>query len=414
MSIVSPSALRRSSVAASAAVLALAGLVSGMAATPAAQAAPRVAGDHHGPCPAAESLVPKTTWYKHTLAPGVVMTSGTTKDSNGTVNMHVLRVDLTRKSISLHPLMHSIAQRTALSTLAAGHPNLVAATNTGYFDFRTGAPLNPLVNGRAAVIMSTTHQAAVGLGTNGRMESGDVWWSATVKVGTHTRGLVARDELSPPLGISLYTSGWGSTSPVPAHWGDSVARPVVKGVLTAAPRASRWLTVPQGGSLLVANGPRSVSWLSSLPSGAKVAVAASVKTNAAEPFVQAYGVGVKVVATPGVALTGFSCDSANTTQPARTEIGFADGGRTLIIAIVADHPGTSLHGLDENQMSKLMVQLGAAQAFAFDGSGSTELLARVPGHPGLTLENYPADGQERVMPLGLAIMSTPPKAKKKH
>jgi Phosphodiester glycosidase len=399
--------LRRASVAATAAAVVLLGLVPDLGA---AQAAPRAAHDRHGPCPAAESLVPHTTWYTHTLAPGVVMTAGTAKDPNGRVSMHVLRVDLTRKSISLHPLMRSIAERSPLTSLAAGHPNLVAATNTGYFDMRTGAVLDPLIEGRSAVVMSTTHQAVVGLGTNGLMESGHVWWSATVTVGAHSHTLVARNELSPPLGISLYTSGWGS-EPVQAHW-DSVARPVVNGVLQGASRSSRWQMVPHGGSLLVGNGPRSASWLAALPTGAKVSAAGSVKTNAAEPFVQAYGVGVKVVATRGVTLSGFSCNSRNTTEPARTEIGFANGGRTLIIAIVTDRPGTSTHGLDEDQMSELMVQLGAAQAFAFDGSGSTELLARVPGHPGLTLENYPADGQERDMPLGLAVMATPPKAKK--
>ena len=48
-----------------------------------------------------------------------------------------------------------------------------------------------------------------------------------------------------------------------------------------------------------------------------------------------------------------------------------------MIAIVADNPNTTMHGLDEDQMSELMVQLGVDQAFAFDGSGSTELLAKL-------------------------------------
>jgi hypothetical protein len=117
---------------------------------------------------------------------------------------------------------------------------------------------------------------------------------------------------------------------------------------------------------------------------------------------------------PGVIRTGFSCNSLGTKQPARTEIGFSNGGKTLILAIVADDPAKSQHGLDENQMSELMVQLNASQAFAFDGSGSTELLARLGSSKPLTMENYPADGQERPMPVGLGIFSHPVKKKAKH
>ncbi|HTW19507.1 MAG TPA: phosphodiester glycosidase family protein, partial [Mycobacteriales bacterium] len=163
--------------------------------------------------------------------------------------------------------------------------------------------------------------------------------------------------------------------------------------------------------LLVAKGSKANSWLSKLSSGTKVSVASSVVTDAAKPFVQAYGVGVAVVQTPGVVRSGLSCNSLGTKQPARTEIGFANGGKTMIIAIVADDPAADEHGLDEDQMSELMVQLGATQAYAFDGSGSTELLARVHPSKPLKLENYPADGQERPMPVGLAILSRPVKHK---
>jgi hypothetical protein len=364
-----------------------------------------------GNCPAAESLVPHQTWHKHTLAPGVVMRNATATDSRGTVNMHVLRVNVASKNISLHPLMHSIAERSPLSTLAKGHTRLVAATNTGYFDFRTGAPTQPLIVGKVPLVISTKHQAVVGLGTNGVMESGTVWWAAVITAGSRIHDLASKNDINPPDGISLYTKGWGG-APVPASW-NGVARSVVDGVVGSAGHDQRGgLAVPSSGYLLVAHGQSASNWLSSLSTGTKVSVASSVVTSAPKPFVQAYGVGVEVVQTPGVIRTGLSCNSINTKQPARTEIGWANGGRTLIIAIVADNPNTSMHGLDEDQMSELMVQLGASQAWAFDGSGSTELLAKLAHSSGLALENYPADGQERPMPVGLGIASKPVKAKK--
>jgi hypothetical protein len=68
-----------------------------------------------------------------------------------------------------------------------------------------------------------------------------------------------------------------------------------------------------------------------------------------------------------------------------------------------------MHGLDQDQMSKLMVQLGAGQAYSFDGSGSTELLAKLKGASSPTIQNYVADGAERPMPVGLGITVAPAK-----
>lgn len=409
MTATTTSRLRSGSLAAAAAAI---GLLSAMPSAGVAHATPQrpANGGGGGGCPAAESLVPHTTWHKHTLAPGVVMSAGTATDSRGTVGMHILRVDMTHKNLSLHPLLHSIAQRSPLSALAAGHPNLVAATNTGYFDFRSGAPTQPLIASGVPLVISSAHQPVVGLGTNGRIESGQVWWAALLTAGSRTHAVVAKNEIDPPTGIALYTTKWGSAS-VPAQ--SSAARAVVGGVVTSAPNSHRGLSIPSGGYLLVAHGQVASTWLSKLSNGSKVSLASSVVTSAPKPFVQAYGVGVQVVVTPGVVRTGLSCDSIRTKQPARTEIGYANSGRTLVIAVVADNPFTSLHGLDEDQMSGLMVQLGVTAAFAFDGSGSTELLAKLSASRSLTLENYPADGQERPMPVGLGVFSAPVKTKHK-
>jgi hypothetical protein len=392
--------LRRGLLVAAVGVLAPVGL---LPATGSA-AAPRHASRSSDTCPAAESLVPNTTWRLRTLAPGITMSTGTATDSRGKVNMHVMRVDLTRRSISFTPLMHSLAERSPLSALAAGHKHLVAATNTGYFDFRTGAPTGPVLSHGSPAVISVTHKAVVGFGPNRLAEAGHLWWAAQVTDGTEHHGLGARNVLDRHSGLTQFTSQWGST-PVPVPWGGTV-RAVVGGVISDVQREHWGVSVPQGGYLLVANDRTTSSWLSALRTGSTVSISSTVETDVAKPFTQAYGVGVQLVKKAGVVQSGFSCRSANTTQPARTAIGFSDGGRKLVIAIVADHPFTSEHGLDEDQMSKLMVQLGVSRAYAFDGSGSTELLARLPRASALTLQNYPADGAERPMPLGLGIAST--------
>lgn len=376
-----------------AAVALLAGSLVAMPAT--ATASPR----HSRPgCPAAESLVPKTTWHRHAIAPGIALAEGDTTDARGKVDLRVLRINLAHRHVHLGPLMKTIASRSPLSTLAAGHQHLVAAVNTGYFDFITGAPVGPLIVGGKALVLSTRHQEVVGVNSAGHAQSGTVWGSLSASYKSTRHSVNGINELRAPAGLSIYTPRWGSKA---VRLGSGTSRDVSAAGRTSSLGHSRH--VPSSGYLLIAKGASAEQWLAAIGSGHTLTLRGAIHTTAAKPFVQAYGVGNEIVKQAGHAITGFSCDSANTKTPARTAIGFADGGKQLIIAIAADHPGTSLHGLDKDQMSKLMVQLGAAHAYVFDGSGSSELLARMPGTHSLSLRTYPADGVQRPMPLGLGI-----------
>ncbi|HTW21381.1 MAG TPA: hypothetical protein VME70_14355, partial [Mycobacteriales bacterium] len=191
--------------------------------------------------------MPGTTWHKQVLAHGVTMTSGSKHDSRGIVSMHVLKVNLAAKNIGLKPLVHSLAERSPLSTLAQGHPEEVAVTNTGYFDFRTGAPTQPLISQRSPLVISSAHQEVVGIGTNGRMEAGPVWWSALLTAGSRTHSVVAKNELDPPSGLAMYTPKWGST-PVPIGWrNNSEVRQVVDGVASKVSGNDWGVKVPSNG-----------------------------------------------------------------------------------------------------------------------------------------------------------------------
>jgi hypothetical protein len=369
-----------------------------VAATPLlAPAPPALAEARHG-CPKAESLVPHTKFRHHTLAPGISLTEGNAHDGRGTVDIRVLRVRLTHQHVAVRPLRHSLTERLRLSTLAAHHKHLVAATNTGYFDFYTGDPNGPLVTSRKPVIASTTHQRVVGIATNGRAEGGELWLDMQAVADRIVETVNGINELNPPTGVSVYTPTWGRRS---IQTDGALTRKVARSHRLGAVGKSR--RAPSSGFLLVARGTAAQLWLRALPTGTRLTLRGGVRTDAAKPFRQAYGTGAQIVTAPGRVTTGFSCDSANTRTPARTAIGYADGGKKLIVAIVADHPGTTTHGLDLDQMSKLMVQLGAGRAWVFDGSGSSELLAKLPHSKRLTLRNYPADGEERPMPLGLGI-----------
>lgn len=350
-------------------------------------------------CPKPEALVSKATWHRHTLTKGVVLSEGSAPDPRGVVSMHVLTVDMTQPGLSLRPLMRHLAQRSPLSDLAANHPKLVAATNTAYYDFYTGAPLGPVVSSTKPLTGFATGKPVVGFGTDHRVRFGHVRLVGSVTVGSSSHRLAAFNVLNIPYGVTMFNTTWGTRS-VHLPYGAKV-RYVTRGVLSSS--TGTWSTPPSSGQLmLVARGTTATQWLSSLHKGAAVTTTRAAKADTIVAFATAYQAGATLVATPGVVITGLPC-RIRYPQPARTAIGMANGGRKLILVVVTDHPGTTTHGLDESQMSKLMVELGAGHAYLFDGSGSSEMLARMPSTGRLSLRNYPADGAERTMPVGLGV-----------
>jgi hypothetical protein len=390
------------------AATALVALGAGLAAASPARAEPTVWGQT---CPSAEQLVKGTTWHTHKLAPGITLTEGDRTDDNGRglVKMHVLSIDIDQPGVSFMPLIHTVANRSPLSRLAAGHPHLVAAVNTGYFDFNTGAPTQPLIVNSEPMVISSRFMRVLGFNAKGQVQHGRVRLDAKLYDGKESYGIGGINDVSDG-GLQAYSSAWGSHT-VPSSWG-SDARAVIGDVLGT--NTGRQAHVPQDGFELDADGGSASDWLDRLTSGTSAGIAAKVQQTTKRPFVQAYGVGAEIVKHHGQTRNNLPCDTANTITPARTAYGVADHGKVFVIAEAEDHPGTNVHGLDADGMSGLMAQLGVDRAWDVDGSGSTELLAKLPSQTSLKLRTHPADGEERPMPVGLGIAYRAPKAVRHH
>jgi hypothetical protein len=350
-------------------------------------------------CPLPEHLAAVTTWTTRHLAHGLTLREGRAKDATGDVRMHLLTADVTDPHLAFHPLVRKLAMRSPLTELAAGRSRLLAATNTGYFDFRLGTPLGPVVDKRRPVMLSARRAGVVGFNTDGRMQAGVVALAGTVTAGGADRKLAGVNTPRPRDGLTAYTAKWGDASVRMPQ--DATARYVKSGAVSSA--TGRYSATPSTGFLLVARGTTASDWLSSLSRGASVRLQKRVMTDAKRPFRLAYGVGAQIVQPGGVARTDLTCRKRYP-QPARTVVGWADHGKRLLLLVVEDKPGTDTHGLDSNQAARLMADLGANQAYLFDGSGSSEMLARLRSSPDrMSLRTFPADGVERTMPLGFGI-----------
>jgi Phosphodiester glycosidase len=391
--------MRRTSVQ----VLTAAALVATLAVSPGREAAasPAVSANYNF-CPASEPLLGWTTaWKHHLLAPGVWLAQTTVHDKRDRMRVSVVRVNLHKPNVVVAPLRRALASRHRLTALAA-HRNLVAATNGMYFSFAYGAPVAPFVSGGRPLVLSTRPEPVAGIGVDHRAQDGNVWLVGHVRSQDGTLPLVAVNEVEPPPGFTLYTEAWGA-HPVPLPPG-SRSRELRAGRLLVGLGRQRF--VPRHGQLLVANGASAVTWLTTLPRRGRITVSRRVETDAKVPFSQAYGVGTQIVAAAGQILDDLYC-RRDEIYAARTAIAWSGNGSQLMLVTVEGRRGSEHYGLDENQMSELLVDLGASQAFALDGGGSTELVTRLPGHKKLSLQTVSPGRRERPIPVGVGVYSRP-------
>jgi hypothetical protein len=364
-------------------------------------AAPAGAGDHgnYAFCPPARTTsADHLQWTHHRLAPGVSLASTTMGSDRGKVEVRVVRVDLGQRGVSVAPLHGALSSGRVLTSLAANR-KLVAATNGMYFNLTYGAPKVPFISHRRPMVLTDHPQRVAGIGVNNHAQDGDVWLNGTVRSGDALSRLVAVNEPWVYKGLSVYTGSWGRRHiPLPSA---AKSREVRNGKIISGVGHHR--VVPHGGRLLVARGGAAVHWLRSLGRHAPVAMRLRVGTDAPVAFQQAYGVGTHTVSRADQINTGLYC-SRHMYYAARTGIAWSRSRQTLMLVTAVSPKGPDHYGLDENQMSALLVKLRAAGAYALDGGTSTGMVARLPHHRhrGLTLIAGHHHAQRQI-PVGVGV-----------
>jgi len=91
-----------------------------------------------------------------------------------------------------------------------------------------------------------------------------------------------------------------------------------------------------------------------------------------------------------------------------TAIGISkDGTQALLVVCDGNQADVSRSkGLTHAEMTDYLLAHGVYQAMLFDGGGSSEMVARLPGQHQVSVLNSPADGHERLVTNGLFLYST--------
>jgi hypothetical protein len=346
------------------------------------------------------------------IGPGTVLMRVRQAGPGGPVAAYVLRVNLADPAVRPGLLYPGVISAVRTVSAMAERAGTFAAINGDFFNIgASDAPVGPVVTaGRLIKAPQPGRALVVGVGIDrvGRI--------STVRLRGYVElpgGRVALSDLNDanpgyapmlaPNGIGLFTSSWGTYSRAGAVRGlGSVTEVLVRGDRVASIRHHAGSgPIPAGSSVLLGAGRGGVA-LARLQVGEAVSVDYGQTTPAPVPFRFAIG-GKYRLLRAGVVQPGLPVAPG----AERTAVGFSHGGQIMYL-VVTEGPEARVPGLDLPQLARFMRGLGVRDAVDLDDGGSTTIVVRLPGRPGLALLNRPADGTERSVANGIGLLAASP------
>jgi hypothetical protein len=349
-----------------------------------------------------ESLV--TGRVDRPVAPGIVLTSFDTFGRTGWTRVHVLNADLGDASVGVELIADKVSDPRPL-TQAANGVRAVAAVNGDYFDItETFAAEGPEIQDGRLRKGTNRHSTVAAVGADRVARLADLVLAGTVTVAGAARPLAALNSPSVPAdGVAAYTALWGGGNrTLIQDAGPYTELVVADGLVTAVHGRLTDAAVPDGGLIVLGRGAAAGQLATARP-GDPVAVRFAPQTDAPVALRTALGSG-EVLVRGGTAVD-FPPGTGNDTPKPRTAVAWLEGGHRLLLVSV-DGSANFSAGLSFDDTAKLLVRLGAAEAFMLDGGGSTEIVARTPGDPGVGVVNTPSDGAERPVPNAVGLFAT--------
>ena len=329
----------------------------------------------------------------------------------GPIKAYVLRVDLADAAVRaglLYPGSIAAVRTVSAMARAAG---AFAGVNGDFFNIgASDAPVGPVVtDGRLIKAPQPGRALAAGVGTDGLGRISTVGLRGFVDLPGRRYPLSDLNDANPgfapmlaPNGIGLFTSSWGTYTRAGAVRGlRSVTEVVVRRGRVASVGHQPGAGHIAAGSYVLLGAGQGGHLLRDLRVGQAVSVDYAQSTAARAPFRFAIG-GKYQLLRAGVVQGGLPVAPG----APRTAVGFADGGRTMYL-VVTGGARDGVPGLDLPQLAVFMRSLGVSDAVNLDDGGSTTIVARLPGHSGLTLLNRPADGPERPVANGIGLFLRP-------
>ena len=343
------------------------------------------------------------------LAPGVVYKREVRSIGGHRVVVHVLKAPKPGGLYDLKPVLSNglVTGRETVSSMQRRFSSraTLAGVNGDLFNWGSGRPSGIFLRRNLLSTRAFYDRSSLGIGVDGLLRTGFVRYTGTWQFGSNKDRILR--EFNHPLeqdsGVVLYSPTWGPRTPrvrgareiVLSHVAAVGPNKDLVGRVVLRSRSTRH-NIPAGGAVLQASGARRKVLFEEAKLGHWVKLHVSL-TPWWSDVKDAIGGGPRIV-TGGVPVyqagESFLSSQLLPRNP-RTAVGQLADGRILMVAV--DGRTSWSAGVTNSQLARLMADLGAQTAMAFDAGGSTTM-----AFDGQVL-NHPSDGAERAVADSLMV-----------
>lgn len=336
--------------------------------------------------------------------PGMRLVRFDTLDARGFIRGQALDVDLGAQGVGAELLTAPVVADTDGVSSMVERQGAIAGVNGDFFDInRSGAALRAEVAGgvlrKGPVDLSGGYAAFGGPEGLGGLAQVALDGTVTTPDGTIALGGLNQSGLAAGA-VGAFTPVWGTYPRAGAVGSATPVREVVVagGRVTSVAAASTATPIPADGFVLLGREAGATA-LAGLEVGDAVGLTYAPRSSDGRTLDVAVG-GNLVLVRDGEVVPGL--DNAVANVAPRTAVGFADGGRRMLLVTVDGRQRDS-RGMTYAELAALLERMGADEALNLDGGGSTTMVAREPGE-GPAVRNQPSDGFERAVPNGLGVV----------
>ncbi len=346
---------------------------------------------------------------------GVVLSREVLQTAFGPEQLCMLNVDLASPNLRFGVVQayNRLISPDETLTSMANRTGAVAGINGDYFEIHgSGVPIGEeVINGQLLHSPNPHFYTVLGVTSSGRLTIRAESFSGRVVDGGASHTLFSVNHYSeiyngrlllftPVLGRPVYVGGDPVALLQPLAGSPGVFK--VRSI-----RYRTWLSVLAGQEALLGSGYAGYWLASTLHIGDRISITEHIFPDA-HPF-QAVGGGSQLVKD------GALYYDPNSPAPLRvgrlyplTAVGVTkDGNHALFVVFDGRRSGpVGSVGLTYAEAARFMLAHGAYNAMLFDGGGSSEMVARLPGQHAVSVINWPSGGYERRVANGLFILST--------
>lgn len=351
------------------------------------------------------------------LAPGLLLSTQVIWTIKGPVEVHLLNINLTNPFLRLGVVQaynRLISPDETLSSMAR-RSAAVAGINGDFFEEGgSGVPIGEeVINGQLLHSPNPHFYAVLGITSTGRLTIGPQSFSGTVSDGATSYPLYSFNHYSEVYNGRLLLFSRALGEPVYVG-GDPVAiiQPVEGSTTTFTVRSitsgNGWLPVLPAQQYAVLGSGYAGHWLATtLHHGDHISLHMQITPDA--DLFQAIGGGPQVVKDGAFYFDPHpAAPGERYAHNPQTAIGVSRDGTHALVAVFDGREAGPIRsrGMTPAEVAYFMLAHGMYQAMQFDSGGSSEMVARLPGHNALSIINRPSSGYERRIANGLFFYIT--------